>query len=153
LGVTDDIELALRPNPAGTDPDMGAYEFRTPISCVGFTPPMNKVVSVKKKNRVLPLKMVLLDNGTAITDLDIVASPVVGIEFTGGDPTDPGGEDFLPAGKGGAGNEFVFSGNNWGFNLQSKNFAGAGTYMITAVSGDPAEYVIAPTCTAIFVIL
>jgi hypothetical protein len=39
LGVTDDIEQSSRPNPAGTPPDMGAYEFEqepTAISLVSF---------------------------------------------------------------------------------------------------------------------
>ncbi len=135
---------------------MGAYEFGAGvmmIACLGFEPPMDRIISVRKKNRVLPLKIVLLKNGTEVTDLDIVAPPVVEIDFTGGDPTDPGAEDFLSAGKGDEGNQFVFSGNNWDFNLQSKNFSGAGTYTITAVSGDPAEYVIDPICTATFIIL
>jgi hypothetical protein len=30
LGVTDDIEKKIRPNPSATDPDMGAYELRQP---------------------------------------------------------------------------------------------------------------------------
>jgi parallel beta-helix repeat protein len=40
LGVTDDIEKGSRPNPAGTLPDMGAYEFEqkpTAIALVSFS--------------------------------------------------------------------------------------------------------------------
>ena len=34
LGVSDDIEKAVRPNPPGTDPDMGAYEYAPPVLAV-----------------------------------------------------------------------------------------------------------------------
>jgi hypothetical protein len=152
LGVTDDITGAARP--VGV-PDMGAYEFGsgvTMITCVGFEPPMDKTVSVKKKNRVLPLKMVCFDNGTELTDLDLVPPPIVEIDFTGGDPTEPPMEDFLPAGQGDDGNQFVYSGSKWQFNLQTKNFSGEGTYTIKAVSGDPGEYIIDPPPVAEFVI-
>jgi hypothetical protein len=123
-------------------------------SCSGFDPPMDKTVNVKKKNRVLPLKMVLVESsGTEVTDQDIVARPVVEVEYSAGAfPTDQEGEDFLSSGKGDGGNEFVFSGTSWDFNLSSRNFRGAGTYTITAESGDLGEYVIDPTCTAIFVV-
>ncbi len=70
---------------------------------------------------------------------------------TGGLP-DPASEDLLSAGQGDSGNQFLFSGASWDFNLQTKNFSGEGTYTITAVSGDPTEYVIDPTCTATFII-
>ncbi len=123
------------------------------LTCVGFDPPMDKTVSVKKKNRVLPLKMVLVDeNNIEVTDQDIVAPPVVEIDVASADPTDPPGEEFLSAGKGDDGNQFVFSGTSWDFNLSSRNFSGSGTYTITVESGDPGEYAIDPTCTATFVI-
>jgi len=123
------------------------------FSCAGFEPPMDEPVSVKKKNRVLPLKMVLFDeNGMEVTDVDVTAPPLVEIDFTGGYPTEPPGEDFLPAGQGDEGNQFVFTGSRWQFNLQTKNFSGSGTYTIRAVSGDPSEYLIDPTCIATFLI-
>lgn len=127
-------------------------EYEPPIySCSGFEPPIDKAVSVKKKNRVLPLKMVLFDqSGTEVTDLD--APPVVEVDFTGGTPTNPPGEEFLSAGHGDEGNEFVYTGNYWRFNLQTKNFSSSGIYTIKAVSSDPNEYTIAPMCEATFVI-
>ena len=124
------------------------------LSCVGFEPPMDRTRSVKKRNRVLPLKMELIDDtDTAITDFDIVALPLVEVDISpAGDVTEPAGEVLLSAGQGDSGNQFVFSGVSWDFNLQTKNFSGEGTYTITAVSGDPTEYVIDPTCEATFII-
>ena len=40
---------------------------------------------------------------------------------------------------------FVFNGSNWAFNMKTKGLA-SGSYTITAVSGDLADYVIDPTC-------
>jgi len=156
LGVAVDITLKARP--VGSDPDRGAYEFGVPVvamevTCVGFEPPLDKPISVKKKNRVLPLKMMCFDmDGNELTDLDLVPPPVVVIGFTGGDPTNPPAEEFLSAGQGDDGNQFVYSGSKWQFNLQTKNFSGSGTYTINAVTGDPLVYVIVPAPEAEFVI-
>ena len=115
---------------------------------------MDVTVSVKKKNRVLPLKMELLDEGGfAVTDLDLIALPLVEVDFTGGDPTEPPSAELLFAAQGDNGNQFAFTDDfKWQFNLRARNFSGDGAYTITAVSGDPEEYVIDPTCTAEFVI-
>lgn len=123
-------------------------------TCVGFEPPMDKIVKVKKPNRVLPLKMLLLDeNNMEISDLDIETAPLVEVDFTGGDPTEPPEEDFLAAGQGDEGNMFVYTDEGkWQFNLQTKNFSGPGLYTIRAVSGNPNTYIIDSTCTAQFVI-
>jgi hypothetical protein len=137
--------------------DLGRGNYRvtmTPaplLSCIGFEPPMDKPVGVKKKNRVLPLKMVLVDeNGMEVTGL--ISPPVVEVDYSSGDPTEPEGEDFLSAGRGDDGNQFDCFGGDCQFNLQTKNFSGSGTYEITVESGDPTEYIIGPTCTAVFVI-
>lgn len=121
------------------------------FSCIGFEPPMDKPVGVHKKNRVLPLKMELRDQaGVPITGLN--ASPLVEVDFSGGgSATDPA-DTYLPAGQGDEGNQFVFTDSKWQFNLQTVNFSGPGTYTIKAISGDPDEYLIDPTCTATFVI-
>lgn len=123
-------------------------------TCVGFEPPMDKTVKVKKPNRVLPLKMLLLDeNNMEISDLDIENPPLVEVDFTGGDPIEAPGEDFLIAGQGDEGNIFVYTDEGkWQFNLQTKNFSGPGLYTIRAVSGNPNTYIVDPACTAQFVI-
>lgn len=96
---------------------------------------MNKVVTVKKKNRVLPLNMTCTNSaGEVLGDGDISAPTV---EITKSDPsgdvTDDGVE-FLSSGKGYDGNQFVFDleTGKWQFNLSTKNFDGTGTYTISA---------------------
>jgi len=129
------------------------YEIVVPeISCTGFEPPMDKTISVKKKNRVLPLKMVCHDGDTDLTDLDI-APPVVEVDYVDSNG-DPGAvEEVLYAGQGDEGNQFVYSDGYWRFNLQTKNFSAYGTYTIKAVSGDSDSYNIGiPHPEATFVI-
>ena len=58
----------------------------------------------------------------------------------------------LSTGQGTDGNLFVFTGSGWQFNLKTKNYEAPGTYTITMVSGDGAEYRVEPTCEAQFVI-
>jgi hypothetical protein len=41
---------------------------------------MDKTISAKKKNRVLPLKMVCYDGETKLTDLNIVP-PIVEVDY------------------------------------------------------------------------
>jgi len=110
---------------------------------------------VQGKNRALPLKAQLLDDqGSAVTDADITALPVVQVFFDsgmGGDPVDVTG-DALPAGQGDDGNQFVYPGSKWQLNLKTKNFSAPGTYTIYMDSGDKSEYEIDPTCQVDFVI-
>lgn len=123
-------------------------------SCSGFEPPMDNGAVTVKKNRALPLKAQLLDEtGTPLTDADIIAAPVIQVMFqpqsgTAIDVTD----DALPVGLGTDGNEFVYTGSNWQYNLKTHNYTASGTYTIIMVSGDESEYVIDPTCEAVFVI-
>ena len=120
-------------------------------TCTGFEPPMDKDFVVKKKaNRVLPLKMVCQDaNGVALGPTAISA-PIVQVTKTlpTGEETIPA-DTYLSAGQGTDGNEFVFDGSRWNFNLQNKNFTGTGTYSITAVGGGTGLLVGAPIATFI----
>ena len=116
-------------------------------TCAGFEAPMDKVISVKKNNRVLPLKMVCTDGNGNVAGSGNIAAPIVQVTKTPAGPaTDPVGE-LLSAGQGTDGNEFVFSGSQWAFNLQTKNFTGTGTYTITVVAGGTDLLVNAPTAT------
>jgi hypothetical protein len=106
-------------------------------------------------NRALPLKAQLFDgDGLEVDDLGLTAPPVLQVLFqaagsTGAvDVTD----DALPAGMGTEGNEFEYNLVDlvWQFNLKTKNYTAPGTYTITMVSGDEAEYVIDQACEATF---
>jgi len=125
------------------------------MSCTGFQPPMASGPVTARGNRALPLKAQLFDaNGAEMTDLDLAARPVLQVMFqsasgrTAVDVTN----DALPAGFGTEGNEFEYNLVDlvWQYNLKTKDHTAAGTYTITMVSGDDAEYVIVPTCEAAF---
>ena len=91
-------------------------------------------------------------SGNPVTNVDISAPPVIHVIFqpTTGDPVDVT-DKALAAGQGN-GNQFVYTGSNWQYNLKTKNYTKKGTYTITMVSGDDAEYAIDSTCEATFVI-
>lgn len=119
--------------------------------CTGFEPPLDKPVTVRKKARVLPLKMVCTDeDGTLLTDADISA-PVVQVHKTG-DATDTvPEEEITSSGKGTEGNEFVFDGNKfWQFNLSTKIISATGDYNITALPAGGDILVGAPSVTVTF---
>ena len=127
------------------------------VACSGFEPPMDRIsVTVKGKNRALPLKAQLFDaDGYPVTDTDFATPPVVQVLFdpnAGGEPVDVT-DDVLFAGHGTEGNQFIFTDEGkWQFNLKMKNYTAPGTYMIYMDTGDDLEYVIEPTCLATFVI-
>ena len=94
-----------------------------------------------------------MDGVTPVIGTDLSSPPVVQVMFDSGvGPATDVSADALSAGQGTEGNQFVFSGGNWSFNLQTKNYVAKGTYTVTMVSGDATEYTIAPTCTVKFVI-
>lgn len=134
------------------------YVIVTPYySCVGFESPVdNSPVTVKGKNRAIPFKAELEKNGTPITNLNIIAAPVIQVIYDSGlpgeEPEDVT-EGALPAGQGTEGNEFVFTDEGkWQFNLKLTNYSAVGTYTVKMLSGDDKEYEIAPTCEAEFLI-
>jgi hypothetical protein len=120
-------------------------------SCVGFQPPADKVMKVKK-NRVIPLTAELLDGDSPVLDTDLSSPPEIQVmkSYDSVSSVDVTG-DALPAGQGTEGNQFELVNGSWKFNLQTKNYTGSGTYTITMVPGD-GSYSIDPTCTATFVI-
>ena len=125
------------------------------FGCQGFEPPLDEGPVTVKKNRVLPLKARLADaDGLLVTSADITALPVISVFFDDNIAPSPIDvtTDALSAGQGTDGNQFTFDGSKWAFNLKTKNYTASGTYTITMVSGDSAEYVVSPTCMATFVI-
>lgn len=127
-------------------------------SCAGFDPPMADGPVTVKKNRALPLKAQLFDkDGNAITN---IANPPL-IQVTFRSTLAQGAEDVtgdaFPVGQGTNGNQFVFTGEHWQYNLKTTNYSAPGTYRVTMVSGnrDPNNvdgYFFFPPCTARFII-
>jgi len=87
-------------------------------------------------------------------DADISAPPVLQVLYDSGvEEANDFTADALPAGHYTRGNQFVITNDEkWEFNLGTWNYTAPGTYTISVVSGDETEYVINPTCTAIFVV-
>jgi hypothetical protein len=126
-----------------------AFHSVPTMSCVGFQAPLNKLVTMKKGGRTLPLKVKLFDaDGAPIKRRDLVAAPLVQLLLNETDPTD----QVIPAGKCNKGQAFRSAGKGkWIYNLKTKNL-GPGIYRVLVGSGDTAEYMIEPACTASFVI-
>jgi hypothetical protein len=126
------------------------------VICQGFDAPLDRYPVQVRKNRVLPLKMEIYDDGGfAVTGNDLTAPPMLQVSYSpqlsnqSADVTD----DALSAGHGTEGNQFVFTDDlKWQFNLKTSNYSGAGTYTLITESGDPSEYVIEPSCITEFVI-
>ncbi|TDI65602.1 MAG: hypothetical protein E2O90_07050 [Alphaproteobacteria bacterium] len=115
-----------------------------------FDTPMDKVVSVKKRNRTLPLKMICTDGSGNVMGAGDISAPIVQVLKSA--PTEAVTEDdeeFLISGKGTDGNQFVFDPNTgvWQFNLKTKNFSGTGTYSISVAPGGTDVLLVSPTGT------
>ena len=118
---------------------------REVLSCVGFRPPADAALSVRKNRRALPMRMTLLDSdGMQIWDIE---PPIVSLTFAppNGEPSSYT-DELEYNGYGDDGNMFVWHGAEWGFNLSTKGLA-AGTYKISAVSGGVSYTIEDPGCT------
>lgn len=117
------------------------------LTCVdGFLPPLDQVVSVKKKSKkVIPVKCQLVDeSGALITADDIATPPVINITFNGTVfGTVPADDvDLLPTGAANDDNvmRYDWDENIWIYNLGTAQFPTPGTYSIDVVPGDQSEY-------------
>lgn len=139
---------SLAANGAVVDATLNTNLSSNVYSCVGFEPPADRDVSVKKPNRVVPLRMTLLDgDGQIVFNID---SPVVNVAYEGSYTYGPSTlEELNYAGRGDEGNMFQFDGSKWAFNLSTRGLA-SGEYTITAVSG--GDYVIDPSCEVVVTI-
>jgi hypothetical protein len=126
------------------------------FTCTGFYSPMAVFPVKARKNRVFPLKMELFDSDEfEVEGADLLATPVLQVVFiaAGAITALDVSSEALSSGAGSEGNQFDYTTDGiWQFNLKSKNYSSKGEYMITAVSGDDAEYTIDPACVTSFVI-
>lgn len=115
-------------------------------SCVGFEPPADNALTVKRPNRVLPLRMNLVDaDGMNVWN---IAPPVVSVSYVASDGEDSVAvEELKFVGNGYEGNQFLFNDDEWAFNLSTRGLA-SGEYTISAVPGSN-DYEISPTCEVI----
>lgn len=131
----------------------GPGDFQGPkFACVGFEPPLDDPVVIRRPNRVLPLRIVLLDEpGFEVDDLALqpLPAPVVQLTFLGEVNNAPDTETLDSAGRGDDGNTFQFKGSKWAFNLKTKGLS-EGAYKVEAVSGDPTQYRLDPKCSQTF---
>jgi hypothetical protein len=144
-----------------SDGTSGIY-LATPIqlspvhSCIGdsFEPPFTEIVTIKKKvKKAIPVKMSLVDaDGNLITESDVTSPPVVNVSYTPGAGADYSNDiDLVPPGLADDGNEFRFDYPYWVINLATKQFTSAGTYEVTAVSGDDSYIIDENSCSGIFI--
>ena len=116
---------------------------------------MGKGPVTVKNNRVLPLKAQLIDQyGDLIIDTDIASPPVLQVtgKDSGGSNADLTNQGLF-AGQGTDKKQFVFTADGkWQFNLNTKNYSKPGTYTISILTGNSSEYVIEPSCRALFMI-
>jgi hypothetical protein len=126
-------------------------------SCAGFEPPCRDIMSVKNKNRCVPLKTELLDaDGLPITDADIMSPPVIDVKYDQGlnEPLDPTVFEGLPPAEATVGDEFEYKDDRWCYNFKIKDhYQGPGIYTVRMVSRDENEYVIGQTNNKVIIML
>lgn len=133
----------------------GAESF----SCAGFASPFHEPLTISKKTKkTIPAKIILEDaDAYVITDTDIVAPPVITVEFNGvifGDDTVDDNQ-LEPVGNSNQGNGFSYNPDmqQWEYRIGTKQFSEPGTYTVAVRSGDETEYTINATggnCTNTF---
>ncbi len=117
-------------------------------ACEGFFEPFAQTISIKKKSKgTIPVKIVLKDeSGTYLTDNEIDSSPVINVTFNstvyGNGTTDDAALESV--GSSNDGNQFTYNEleQRWEYRLGTKQFSGAGTYLVTVASGDNSEYTV-----------
>ena len=116
------------------------------FACAGFGAPFNKALSLKNRSkRAIPVVMTLTDSdGLNMTDLDIVAAPVVNVVFSSAVSGDGDADDTAldPSSVASPGNALTYNyeTQSWEFRLSTKDLSSVGTYTVTVSSGDEDEY-------------
>jgi hypothetical protein len=133
-------------------------EFLSPplaAACDGFAAPFDAALGLSKRDqRVIPLRLALLDEDDFPLGPDDITAPTVSVGYASG----IGGgvlEQLLlvdSPGRATSGNSFVWdeASQQWAFNLATKPHAAVGTYTVTAVAGDE-DYVLSQACSGTFV--
>ena len=126
-------------------------------SCAGFKPPCDKIISLKNKNRSIPLRTELLDSeGLPITDADIQSPPKIEVSYESNmpSPSDTTVYNGLPPAEATDGNEFIYEDGEWHLNIKIRDYdEGSGTYTLTMESGDESEYIIDSAYNTVTVVL
>lgn len=121
------------------------------LSCEGFKAPADRDVRINRPNRVVPLRMRLVDeDGFSVGDYEL-ASPVLQVAYSSGGDFAEFADELNYAGRGDEGNQFLFDGGEWVFNLGTRGLA-SGTYQLSVESGDASQYVVDPSCEVTVVI-
>lgn len=121
------------------------------LACEGFKAPADRDVSINRPNRVVPLRMQLVDDdGFYVGDYEL-APPVLQVAYSSGGDFVEFADELNYAGRGDEGNQFIFDGNYWAFNLGTRGLA-SGTYQLSVTSGDASQYVVNPSCEVTVVI-
>jgi len=121
------------------------------LSCEGFKAPADRDVRINRPNRVVPLRMQLVDeDGAYVGDYEL-ASPVLQVAYSSGGDFEQFADALDYAGRGNEGNQFIFDGAYWAFNLGTRGLA-SGTYQLSVTSGDASQYVVNPSCEVTVVI-
>ncbi len=159
LSDAADNEIVLR------ESDLIANGFPTELTVTlasvytlsGFEPPCDDIMTVKNKNRCVPLKTELFDaDGLSITDADIMSPPVIDVKYDPGlnEPLDPTVFEGLPPAEATVGEEFEYKDGRWCYNFKIKDHhQGRGTYTVRMVSGDDSEYVINENSNEVIIVL
>lgn len=127
--------------------DLSSY-LVSQLDCEGFMSPFDKALVLNNKTKKnIPLKVKLYDqDGFIMTDLDIASNPVINVTYSGTviGTNPPDDEDLLSTGSANEDNILRYSSDTmeWLYNLSTKQFAQAGIYTVTVVSGNNQEYVI-----------
>ena len=91
------------------------------LECIGFGPPVHGDIMTLKKNRAIPLKAELFEDGIPVTSTDINSPPVLQITFDSGESAVPSTAiDGVSPGQAFEGNQFEWIEGLWKFVLSVK---------------------------------
>jgi len=146
------VPLAAAQSREEKKPDAGKGKAPIVYHCVGFDEPLNKGPMQVGKGRVLPLRAKLADDSGGFgDDTTVKAHPMVRVAYQPETGAEVDKTDEIDLRDYGVGRSFVFDKEaHWKFDLGTLKFKQEGTYKVTVLSGDDAEYKVDPTCELVF---